>query len=477
MGLFNDKTKTAIEIRESEIKVVQISVNGPDVAIEACVSEVIPSDGAKTASEILRNILKTYNIKPKETILVIPRQSVTTKTLSLPSLDPAEIEEMAGFQAIKQIPYPKEEIAYGASLIETTSEGYSKVMLVICHRDMVERPLEVLRSCGLAPSKVTLSSFGIINWLRMDREFMAGFVAAPAIVVECAKAATDIVIADKERVIYTRGLTFGSGEGGDYIERLKEEILRTLAAFEKESLALKPVIAVFTGYMSAIEAHKEYLEKALGIKVEFKDPFRIFPSGIPEKFRSFASSGSFSSLIGNAAGPERVDLLPRKFKTAQSVKVRRDEAVVSIALAAAVLILISFAVVNKLHQKEELLKMLESKLAAVAPSARDIGTKKEISDIVTAESSHRTRPLLVLNEFYRIAPSSINLVLYKYEEGKVDIKGTASALSEVFRFVKLLDDSSYFENVEVKYAAKRKAQDVEFVDFEISCPLSGKAGK
>jgi Tfp pilus assembly PilM family ATPase len=477
MGLFNDKTKTAIEIRESEIKVVQISVNGPDVAIEACVSEVIPSDGAKTASEILRNILKTYNIKPKETILVIPRQSVTTKTLSLPSLDPAEIEEMAGFQAIKQIPYPKEEIAYGASLIETTSEGYSKVMLVICHRDMVERPLEVLRSCGLAPSKVTLSSFGIINWLRMDREFMAGFVAAPAIVVECDKAATDIVIADKERVIYTRGLTFGSGEGGDYIERLKEEILRTLAAFEKESLALKPVIAVFTGYMSAIEAHKEYLEKALGIKVEFKDPFRIFPSGIPEKFRSFASSGSFSSLIGNAAGPERVDLLPRKFKTAQSVKVRRDEAVVSIALAAAVLILISFAVVNKLHQKEELLKMLESKLAAVAPSARDIGTKKEISDIVTAESSHRTRPLLVLNEFYRIAPSSINLVLYKYEEGKVDIKGTASALSEVFRFVKLLDDSSYFENVEVKYAAKRKAQDVEFVDFEISCPLSGKAGK
>ena len=169
--------------------------------------------------------------------------------------------------------------------------------------------------------------------------------------------------------------------------------------------------------------------------------------------------------------------MPRKFKTAQSVKVRRDEAVVSIALAAAVLILISFAVVNKLHQKEELLKMLESKLAAVAPSARDIGTKKEISDIVTAESSHRTRPLLVLNEFYRIAPSSINLVLYKYEEGKVDIKGTASALSEVFRFVKLLDDSSYFENVEVKYAAKRKAQDVEFVDFEISCPLSGKAGK
>ncbi len=150
---------------------------------------------------------------------------------------------------------------------------------------------------------------------------------------------------------------------------------------------------------------------------------------------------------------------------------------VSVSLAAAVLILISIAVVNKLHQKEELLRMLESKLKSVAPSAQDIGRMKEISGIVGSESSQRARPLLVLNELYRIAPSSINLALYKYEDGKVDIKGTASALSEVFRFVKLLDDSSYFKNVEVKYAAKRKMQEVEFVDFEISCPLSGKAGK
>lgn len=477
MGLFTDKTKTAIEIRESEIKVLQVSVNGAEMAIEACVSEGIPPDGSGSASEILHKILKDYNIRPKETILVIPRQSVTTKTLSLPSHDPAEIEEMAGFQAIKQIPYPKEEIVYGVSPIETTAEGYSKVMLVICHKDMVERPLEVMRSCGFSPSKVTLSSFGILNWLRMDPEFMASAGAAPVIVVECDKAATDIVVADKERIIYTRGLTFGSGEGGDYIERLKEEISRTLAAFEKESFALKPVRAVFTGYLPGMEAHKEALENAMGIKVEFRDSFKVFPAGIPERFRPFASSASFASLIGNAAGPRSVDLLPRKFKAAQSVKIRRDEAVVSVSLAAAVLILISLAVVNKLHQKEELLGMLELRIKKIAPSAEDIGRKKEIADIVRTESTQRTRPLLVLNELYRIAPSSINLALYKYEERRVDIKGTASALSEVFKFVKLLDDSPYFENVEVKYAAKRKTQEAEFVDFEISCPLSGKAGK
>ncbi|MDD5072491.1 MAG: pilus assembly protein PilM [Candidatus Omnitrophica bacterium] len=477
MGLFTDKTKTAIEIRESEIKVIQISVSGPAAAIEACVSEAVPSNDVKAASEALSKILKNFNIKPKETVLVIPRQSVTTKTLSLPSHDPAEIEEMAGFQAIKQIPYPKEEITYGVSPIETTAEGYSKVMLVICHKDMVERPLEVMRSCGFSPSKVTLSSIGILNWLRMDPDFMARAGAAPVIVVECDKSATDIVIADKEKVIYTRGLTFGSGGGADYIERLKEEITRTLVTFEKESLTLKPVKAVFTGYLPGMEAHKESLENAMGIKVEFRDAFKVFPSGVPERSRPFTSTGSFASLIGNAAGPDRVDLLPGRFKVARSVKIRRNEAMVSLSLAAAVLILLSLVVVNKLHQKEELLRVLELRLKKTAPSAQEIGRKKELADIVRSESSQRARPLLILNEFYRIAPPSINLALYKYDEGRVDIKGTSSALSEVFRFVKLLDDSPYFENVEVKYAAKRKTPQAEFVDFEISCPLSGKAAK
>lgn len=472
MGLFTGTTKTAIEIRESEIKLVQISAKGQEPSIEACVAEVIPSNDIKSASEALRKILKSHSIKPKETTLVIPRQSVTTKTLSLPSRDPAEIEEMAGFQAIKQIPYPKEEIAYGVSPIETTAEGYSKVMLVICHRDTVERPLEVLRSCGLVPSRVTLSSFGILNWLKMDPALTAETGPGPAILIECDRAATDIVIADKDKMIYTRGLTFGSGEGTGYAERLKEEVSRTLAIFEKEFPALKPAMAVFTGYMPEIEAHKEYLEEAMGIKVEFRDPFKMFSSGIPERFKPFVVTTTFSSLIGNAAGPERVDLLPKKMKAAHSAKIKREETIVSVSLAAAVLILISLAVTNKLHQKEELLRMLEMKLKQVAPAAEDIGKKKDIADIVRSESAQRGKPLLILNELYRIAPSSINLTLYKYDEGRADIKGTASALSEVFRFVKLLDDSPYFRDVEVKYAAKRKGQEGEFVDFEITCPLS-----
>ena len=130
-----------------------------------------------------------------------------------------------------------------------------------------------------------------------------------------------------------------------------------------------------------------------------------------------------------------------------------------------------------MRQKEESLRVIDGRLRDVAPAAQDIGRMKAVADIVRSQSAQRTEPLLILNEFYRIAPTSINLALYKYEEGKVEIKGTASALSEVFKFVKILDSSSYFQGVEVRYAAKRKVQEAEFVDFEIVCPLSTKVKK
>lgn len=477
MGIFPDKVKTAIEICETEIKVVQISVSGSEPVIIACVSEEIPSNDARSAADILQKILKTYNIRPKEVVLAIPRQSVTTKTINLPSQDPTEIGEMAGFQAIKQIPYPKEEIVYGVDTIETTAEGYSKVMLVICHREMVEKPIAVLKTCRLNPSEVTLSSFGMLNWYRLDEGLRKVSGAAPVVLIECDRVTTDIVIADKDRVIYTRGLTFGSSEGAGYFEKLNEEILRTLSTFEKESFVLKPTIAVFTGDISDLSTHKDFLENSMGLKAEFIDQFRPFSSGVPERFRSFAAKNSFSSLIGCAAGPDKVDLFPKKLRIVNSARAKRDELLISISLVAAVLILVSLVVLSKIRQREELVRRLDQQLSDIAPAAQDIGRMKAVADIVKSQSAQRAEPLLILNEFYRIAPASINLALYKYEEGKVEIKGTALALSEVFKFVKILNDSPYFQDVEVRYAVKRKVKEAEFADFEIVCPLSVRAKK
>jgi len=44
-------------------------------------------------------------------------------------------------------------------------------------------------------------------------------------------------------------------------------------------------------------------------------------------------------------------------------------------------------------------------------------------------------------------------------------------LSDVFKYVAILEASPYFKNVKVKYANKRMSQVSDAADFEIICPI------
>lgn len=474
MAIFNNKITTVVEISDKHIKIAQVSFAGKEIKVIACVYKELAATSAETTETELKKILREYNIKPKDLILVIPRQLVTTKNIRLPSQNSREIGEMAGFQALKQIPYPKEEIAYGFSVYGADAEGYSKVILVICHRDAIIKPIEILKRCGLVPQKVTLSSFGLLNWFIVSGDYAKRSEASPVILVDCNAASSDIAIIYKSKLIYTRGLSFGYGEGDKYRARLREEIEKTLSVYEAEPEAGRPVEAIFTGKVTELADSKEYLEDALNMKVEFIDSFRPVPLDILPKFQSCAAQTSYSALIGSAFQLEEADLLPKEMKTALALKAKKKEVITSVILAATLILLISFIIWNKILQKERNLKALESKLTQTAPAAEKIEKMRSASDVIKFQLKKKSEALDVLNEIYRIVPPQIYLALYTYEEDRVDLKGTATVLSDVFKFVTILENSPYFQNVEVRYATKRKIGDQELVDFEITCPLSAK---
>ncbi|KPK39578.1 MAG: hypothetical protein AMJ78_08310, partial [Omnitrophica WOR_2 bacterium SM23_29] len=218
MAIFNHKVITSIEITDRHIKLLQISAKGSDTKVIACVFKELSATEPEACAAILQGILEEYNIKPKDLVLTISRQSVTIRNIRLPSQNLREIDEMVGFQAVKQIPYPKEEIAYGYNIYGIDSEGYSKIILVICHRDAIERPIEILKDCGLNPTKITLSSFGLINWFILNTELREKSKGSPIILVDCDIGTSDIAIIYNNKLIYTRGLTFGFAEGPKYYE-------------------------------------------------------------------------------------------------------------------------------------------------------------------------------------------------------------------------------------------------------------------
>lgn len=475
------KISTAIEICEKHIKLAQVSSKGAENTITACVFKQISVQEPEDVASELRGVLKENNIKAKDVILVVPRQAVTAKNIRLPSQNLTEISEMAGFQAAKQIPYPKEEIIYGFNVTGIDDEGYSKVLLVICHRDMVERPIRILNKCGLKPAKVTLSSFGLLNWLNSNADLEKKSSDAPLILADCDFDSSDIAVVYKGKLVYTRGLTFGSGygcsDGRNFYDKLTEEILRTIPAFEKELPEKRPTEALFTGNISELASRATELEKALGMKVEFIETFRDLGLNIPAGYKDAVESGSYSSLIGAVLGAQEVDLLPKVLKAASTAYAKKKKLMVTATLSIAVLLTISFVIFNKVFQKEQVLRSLESKLQKISPAAKEVERLRSVSEIVRSQSNKRSEALTILNELHRIIPPQIYLALYKYENGKVELKGSADVLSDIFRLVTILEKSPYFQNVEVKYATKRKVGEQELVDFTITCPISPGAGE
>ncbi|HPM42434.1 MAG TPA: pilus assembly protein PilM, partial [Candidatus Omnitrophota bacterium] len=214
MAAFMDGAKIVFEIREKMIKILSVSIkNGKPGKQEMFVLGISPEDPQKAAGDI-RLFVKKNAIKTKNAILMIPRQSVTTRIVGLPSKDPRELDDMAAFQAVRQIPYPKEEIISGVIPVETTPEGFTKAMLVICHKDMVERPAAIMRESGLILSEVTLSTDGLFNWYSGNKDLPARTKQAPVVVVDCDAANTDIAVISNGKLLYTRGLTFGANDAG-----------------------------------------------------------------------------------------------------------------------------------------------------------------------------------------------------------------------------------------------------------------------
>ena len=75
-------------------------------------------------------------------ILVIPRHLATLRFIELPSTELSEINNMVEFQALKELPYAKEEIITSFKNLGAYKKGFSYIMLAIVKRQLIEEMIK-----------------------------------------------------------------------------------------------------------------------------------------------------------------------------------------------------------------------------------------------------------------------------------------------------------------------------------------------
>ena len=469
---------TTLEITDRYLKIAQSAWIKNKREIITLEAKTLSSgiDDKAIAGEISGLFKAKFIKKSQQVILNLPRYLVTTRNIKVPSREPVEIEKIISLQAPKYLPYPSEELIPSYYFIGQDPEGYSQILLIIVHRDVINRYLRILKGCGLEVSIILVSSWGLYNWYlscKMPQE-----VSGPVVIVDIDFPYQDLLIVSGEKLIYTRSFSVEPRAQDPasinlWQDKIVEEMTRSITAYQKDNIDKNPTKIILTGSPKIITGLEKRISNALSLPVE------VVSSLEKISFKDKASwedkDFSFSSLIGLALGtqPESLSLMPGEIKEKKETLSKRKEWLKTLILFFGVLFILILGVAKNLYDKTRYLKRLKIEIDKVHPEANSLEEIKKRLEIVREQVGIPVSSIDALYELYRIAPAQITLNSFSFDENnQVVIKGQAQDLSDVFKFVTTLEKSDYFQGVSVKSATKRKTPSAEVADFEIICPLT-----
>ena len=160
---FTPKSLTvAIDFSNGWIKIAQAETKAGHISLVYITAAPFPVDveGKNQVSnkEFKKLVWDMLRFNPKNVISCLPRHLVTIRFLKLPSINEIEIAKMLEFQATRQLPFSKEDVVTGYKIFDLDKDGYSRVMLVIAQKNILDNHFAMLKEAGISPRLVYLST-------------------------------------------------------------------------------------------------------------------------------------------------------------------------------------------------------------------------------------------------------------------------------------------------------------------------------
>jgi len=373
--------------------------------------------------------------KPKN-IIIIPRRQVTLRFIELPSLDPSEIKSMVEFQALKELPYSKEEIITSFRNIGSYKKGFSYIMLAIAKRQLIEK---MMAEKEVKPENIRLETE--LFYLYLLKKGIAKQDKV-SLVINIQKDHSEIIIIDRTKPVFSRGVS----NGGEWLE----EINRSVISYKRDrnNREIEEIVITYGSNLS-IE----------NIKFRLKEYFTS-----PVSFYEYKEDLACIDL------PLEIDLLPGEYIDKRLSRENTQQALVSYFLLFIAVAMLVSLFIFKAHEKNKAILMISEKISRMQKDVDQLKIFLKKTEILKSQKEEGERIINVLKECYELVPQEISLAGLDYDDtGALYCKGITRDMSSVFNFIKILEKSKYFKKVEVKYATKKQMANQEFTDFNIAC--------
>lgn len=464
-----EKTQISLEIGERRVKICEAVFFKEGPTVFHFLYEEIPQKDSEI-STALAAILKAHNITAKKVFLNIPRHLVMARLLHLPSVKDAELKSMIGMEAVKQIPYREEDIISGYKIIEKAKDGYSDVFLAVSQAEAIKRLVNIIKNAGLMPEKIALGSESLFAWHAVAREMSGKKAELNTGLINIDSGRVDIDMIEEGRLTFARAF-FYDAASPEAIKKASDEIKQSVTIYQKDRNR-KVDKLLLSGAGGRVKTVGPMLREESSFSTEAlvqNDGMKL-----AQNADKALEEASFIELIGLALKSEdiKIDLLPREMAENKELDVFKKALTKTLILFGCVALVFFGVLTQKLFYRAGFLRMLNSRIKTMEPEVTK--AKRMKGDLKIIKNEIRKKPLAIdiLSEIYKITPPGITFSLVDYESNKsLVLRGSASTLDGVVKFIKILEDSQYLENVKLKYTTKRKRSGGEKIDFEITSLL------
>ncbi len=449
-----------IEIGKFYLKLVGAQLQGRQTQWVDCAVEPILSFTEEQIIQTIGSLLKQLKWKPEAVSLCLPRNMVTARNLHLPSHDRQEVTQMIDLQMGSLVPYRKEETAYVHHFIGKDKRGYTQEFVAIVHGDTLRKQVKMVETVGLPLERITLSSYGSWRWvLRHQRSQINA--SDVHLLLDIDSAYTDFILFSRDHLLFTHGIAIGAKGLTDppSVTKLLEEAQQSLVIFQKTELDTPPKSLFLCGAVTGAEFHKT-------VEAAFSLPVQWVPSSFSGK--PLVSLSAVSELVCDDRD-EKVSFTLPEMQIRKSLKERAKELTLLGSLVIYLFVATLAFLGARIHCYQSYLSHLSQKVSQIEKEVGDLIVQSKQLETAKEILNSRRLPFSVLYELQKKAPREVALQWIEIDRShRITLRGESVQLSDVFRFVTILDESELFKEVQTKYTRTKQVRDKEVTDFELN---------
>jgi Tfp pilus assembly PilM family ATPase len=527
MAVFN----CALSLQDYGLSALVLKIGKKGWSVENGTSITLAESGDERLKPSLKTACKILKLSQGLTTVSLPRHRAIMRTVLLPSIEDAELKQMARFEAERHIPFNAERHCIGYHTMRTHGVEGSDVVLAAIDGPIVHDVVDAMLDTALTPHGITLSSISLLNSLRfsMDESVNTGTRAVMAIGIDC----TDIILMTDGRMIYARSIPLdlrslleswsgyhdetGEKENRPDYQRLAlaarmidcldlenqsgqappasrdlsdqtQELLKRLTRelgqtwdYARRRMNCPEVESIHvTGEGALLPNLAGYIQKETGHpRIDVFNPITGMPGTSRQKFPF--EGLEFSIALGGIIGQDNekayhLDLTPLGYyqRIARGRMIRRF-----LVSSIFMIVTLCLGVVSYLHYKDinrmRLVAYQEVNKSMGGPVSSLDEKKRKIKIIRPFVSDHNSALKVLKGIVYSpLIPARVTLSTIEFNRGKnVFIEGEAKTAPDILAFKSDLISSGHFADIQMKQESSQLFNKPLYT-FTFECPLSLK---